>query len=138
MGHGLPDPSEDVDECFRFLLELSRRLGEVQFFSVNRAVSHHAWVKVARGRVLRAYAWAGKAVWDQGDRTVAEVDLGMRCLGYGEGHPPNLEVLDSCRINAEKVLCLAARWSLDPTTIEAEALEEAMGITGELLPFRPS
>src|ERR1041385_7685818 len=32
VGAGLPDPGEDVDVCFRFLVELSRRVGQVQFF----------------------------------------------------------------------------------------------------------
>ena len=36
MGSGLQEADADVDVCFRFLLELSRRLGQVQFFSTNR------------------------------------------------------------------------------------------------------
>src|SRR5262249_33719123 len=67
-GSRLPDPSEDVDACFRFVLELSRKLGQVQFFCANRVLQHHAWIKVERGLVLRAYAWAGKTVWQQGPR----------------------------------------------------------------------
>src|SRR5216683_1429788 len=35
IGSGLPDPSEDVDVCFRFVRELSRKLGQVQFFSAS-------------------------------------------------------------------------------------------------------
>src|SRR5438128_1552651 len=31
IGSGLPDPSEDVDACFRFVVDLSRKLGQVQF-----------------------------------------------------------------------------------------------------------
>src|ERR1043166_8002404 len=38
MGCDLPDPADDIDECFKFLTGLSRKLGEVQFFSRNRAV----------------------------------------------------------------------------------------------------
>ena len=48
VGSLLPEPSEDVDACFRFLQRLSRELGEVQFFSVNRAVGHHAWARFER------------------------------------------------------------------------------------------
>src|SRR5580765_7560098 len=33
FGSGLPDPADDVDLCFRFIVNLSRKLGAVQFFS---------------------------------------------------------------------------------------------------------
>src|SRR5207248_1081881 len=56
VGTGLPDPNEDLDECYKFILALSRELGHVQFFSFNRAVNHHALVKAEGDRVLRAYA----------------------------------------------------------------------------------
>src|SRR5215467_13300116 len=59
IGSGLPDPSEDVDVCFRFLLDISRKLGQVQFFSASPILHHHAWVRADRGHVQRAYAWAG-------------------------------------------------------------------------------
>src|SRR5438128_6883782 len=45
IGSGLPDPSEDVDACFRFVVDLSRKLGQVQFFSASRILHHHAWVR---------------------------------------------------------------------------------------------
>src|SRR5688572_3750126 len=35
LGAHLPEAGEDVDQCFRFLLDLSRKLGHVQYFSVN-------------------------------------------------------------------------------------------------------
>ena len=48
-GSGLPNPSCDVDECFRFLTELSRKLGQVQFFQADRILHHHAWARVENG-----------------------------------------------------------------------------------------
>src|SRR2546430_14281586 len=42
VGSLLPEPSEDVVACFRFLQRLSRELGEGQFFSGNRPAGHHA------------------------------------------------------------------------------------------------
>ena len=48
--------------------ELSRKIGQVQFFSVNRAVNHHAWVQAEAGVIQRAYAWAGRTFWNQGAR----------------------------------------------------------------------
>ena len=54
-GAGLPDPGNDVDECFRFLLGLSRRLGHVQYFYAERFSTHHAWARLDHGCVTRAY-----------------------------------------------------------------------------------
>jgi hypothetical protein len=132
MGSGLPDPSDDVDACFRFVVSLSRKLGQVQFFSASRVLQHHAWIRVDGGRVLRAYAWAGRTLWQQGSRTAAENELGLRCFDYLEsaerlsfGSP------DPAASNVDKVPLLAARWSLDPARIEERALEAQHGVAGE-------
>src|SRR5690348_12280068 len=132
MGSGLPDPSDDVDVCFRFLLELSRKLGQVQFFSSSRVLHYHAWVKADRGRILRAYAWAGKTLWHQGPQTAPEKDLGLKCFGYLENlEPPGYGQADVAALNAEKVGLLAARWSIDPGRIDARFLQMERGIAGE-------
>src|SRR5438552_17677826 len=77
VGSLLPDSSEDVDACFRFLHRLSRELGEVQFFGFNLAVSHHACARFENGRVLRGYAWAGEARWNEGPKTRDGRELGV-------------------------------------------------------------
>src|SRR5258707_1386726 len=82
LGPALPEPGDDVDACFRFLLDLSRKLGHVQFFSANTILNHHAWAQVESGRVQRAYAWAGRTLWNQGDLTQAENNLGLKCYSY--------------------------------------------------------
>lgn len=133
MGSNLPEPNEDVDRCFRFVLDLSRKLGQVQFFGVNRAVNHHAWVQAEQGVIVRAYAWAGRTVWNQGGLTRAELDLGLKCFGYGEGEERiDFGRPDPAVMNTERVCLLAARWSLDPTTVDARMLRENPGITGQL------
>ncbi len=133
MGSNLPDPSDDVDRCFRFILDLSRKLGQVQFFSLNRAVNHHAWVSAEQGRVLRAYAWAGKAVWNQGSPTRAEIELGIKCYSYGEGEERiDFGRPDPAALNTERLPLLAARWSLDPSAIDARMLKENQDTAGQL------
>src|SRR5262249_14206685 len=87
LGSGLPDPSEDVDACFRFVVELSRKLGHIQFFCTNRVLQHHAWVRAQRGKIVRAYAWAGRTLWHQGKPTSAEKDLGLKCFDYAAPEP---------------------------------------------------
>ena len=133
MGCDLPDPADDVDECFKFLCALSHKLGEVQFFSRHRAVSHHGWARLSDGRVLRAYAWAGETLWNQGAITDAERDLKLRCLAYQQSsNVLGLAERELLALNTERVVRLAARWSVDPTAIEGATLEHK-GIAGDLL-----
>ena len=113
MGSGLPGPFEDVDEFFHFLSGLSRKLGQVQFFTSSRVVNHHAWVLMERGRVFRAYAWAGETLWNQGPMTAAEKELALRCFDYASEQ--NVFALkEELAANTDRVGQLAARWSVDP------------------------
>jgi len=131
MGSGLPDPSDDVDACFRFVLDVSRKLGHVQFFSVSRILFHHAWIKAYKGRVERAYAWAGRTTWKQGARTAAEKELELRCFDYFEPTERGFFGPDVISANVDKVPLLAARWSLDPARIDERFLENERGVAGE-------
>jgi hypothetical protein len=131
-GSGLPEPSDDVDSCFRFVLDLSRRLGHVQFFSVSRVLQHHAWVQADKGRVVRAYAWAGRTLWQQGRRTPAERELDLKCFDYTEAATRDgFGSSDSIALNVDKLPLLAARWSLDPARIDERFLEHATGVAGD-------
>ena len=131
VGSSLPDPTEDVDECYRFLTSLSRKLGHVQFFSTNRFDNHHAWALIDQGRVFRAYAWAGETLWNQGPMTAAEKDLKLSCFDYATGQS-NFERKDSLVLNTERVPQLASRWSLDPSSIDERQFKTGYGITGDL------
>jgi hypothetical protein len=126
-GVGIPAPDDDVDECFRFLISLSRKLGHVQFFHAEKYQHYHAWARLDYGCVTRAYAWAGETVWNQGLKTIPEIELGLRCIDYGETCPPHV-----ARANAEKVSRLAARWNFDPATVDERLLNQAFGVAGEL------
>lgn len=129
VGSGLPDLSDDVDDTFRFLLDLSRKLGRVQYFAANRVLGHHAWAAIEAGRVVRAYAWAGQTLWNQGAKTRAELELGLKCFRYFEG-PERMSFgqPDVIALNTEKVPLLAGRWSLDPAMIDERQLVKSRGI----------
>ncbi len=138
VGSGLPDPAEDVDVCFHFLRRLSQQLGHVQFFSLNRALHHHAWVRLENGRVLRAYAWAGETLWNEGRMTLDEAALGLRCFGYtDEATRTDFNEQEPAALNVEKVPALAARWSLDPTAVDERQIGGGPGITGEFSQSQP-
>src|ERR1017187_3347381 len=83
-GSGLPNPSCDVDECYRFIARISGQLGQVQLFHADRILHHHAWARAENGVVMRAYAWAGETIWNQGAKTPAEIELSMKCFGHGK------------------------------------------------------
>jgi hypothetical protein len=131
IGQAVPDPAEDIDECYRLITRLSAALGRVQFFSVNRTVNHHAWAEAHDGRIVRGYAWAGQTLWNQGIMTRAERELEMQCFGYGE-FAETVHFFDSHpqSVNSDKVGLLAARWSVDPVLAEAQFFA-APGIAGD-------
>lgn len=130
-GTGVPDPCQDPDACFRFVLELSRKLGTVQLFSACRLLHHHAWIKAKRGRVVRAYAWAGKTLWNQGPKTREEKQLQLKCYDYTEPARKDTQgVPEGVATNAERVPLLAARWSFDPARFYKHLLQKQCGISG--------
>ena len=132
LGIGLPEPVDDIDELFHLIVALSRSLGEVQFFSANRVVDSHAWVHANHGRVLRAYAWSGATLWNQGVMTGPETELGLTCFDYTEPVRQKFSSHEPQRTNAEKVPLLAGRWSIDPTTLDESAIDRRLGIVGSL------
>lgn len=132
VGQGLPDPSDDIDDFYRFIMRLSRNLGAVQFFCSNRALNHHAWVRAENNKIFRAYAWAGETLWNEGEMTAAERELGLRCFDYAE--QPSVfpfSAREAHFANAEKVPLLAARWSLDPSAIAQIGYNPHSGISGD-------
>lgn len=125
VGGALPDPTADIDALYRFLVELSRETGEVQFFSLDRVLGFHAWARLRDGRVLRGYAWAGDVLWNEGRVTLDERLLGLRTLEYGEEAEP--VAYGESRFeatNAERVPLLARRWGVDLATATELLLQQ--------------
>jgi hypothetical protein len=132
IGPALPDPAEDVDVCYRFLADLSRKLGHVQFFNANSMLNQHAWVQADHGHILRGYAWAGKTLWNQGAITSAESELRLKCYDYADSpDAPQYGSAHPAANNSDKVHLLAARWSVDPDEIDERFIEHEWGIIGQ-------
>lgn len=133
LGPRLPDLSGDVDALFRFITQLSARLGHVQYFHSNAALHHHAWVRSEYGRIHRAFAWTNQTVWNQGRPTLAEAQLGMISPGYGEpamaedcfGQP------EFAMANAERIPALAARWSVNLAAVNTSSFSRDRGVAGD-------
>ena len=131
LGSRIPDPLDDPDACYRFITALSRKVGQVQIFSATPILFHHAWVRADKGKVERAFAWTGATIWNQGKPTAAECGLGLLCPDYLEELEYDPAEGTSPAANTDKVPALAAKWSLDPGSIEEQLLESGRGITGE-------
>jgi hypothetical protein len=133
IGPRLPDLNDDIDALFRFITQLSARLGHVQYFHSNPALHHHAWARSEYGRIHRAFAWTDHTIWNQGRPTLAEAQLGMICPGYDDpakaaesfGQP------DFVMANAERVPALAARWSVNLSTLTAQSFNRDRGVAGD-------
>src|SRR2546423_9973286 len=139
MGSSLPEPGQDVDKCFHFIVALSQKLGAVQFFNVNPATRSHAWVQADHGQIQRAYAWAGQTLWNQGRITKAELDLRLKCFDYADSSDRiYFDQIDPTAFNAERVPHLAARCTVDPSSVHARMPREIQGIAGELARSRKS
>jgi hypothetical protein len=136
-GSALPHPGNDVDRCFHFLMRLSRALGHVQFFMTDPVLLHHAWARVEGGTVTRAYAWINETVWNQGVKTIAEIELNLKCFNYGDdAGMDNATTEESASANVGKVPLLAARWSFDPINLNGNLQHPANGIAGKSSRFR--
>lgn len=71
------DPTEPA--FVEWVADLSRRLGEVQYFGNERGWAPHQWMWVVDGVVLRAYAVCdGHIPLFLGDPTAIELELGVR------------------------------------------------------------
>ena len=135
-GSRLPHPGRDVDACFHFLVRLSRALGHVQFFMADAVLRHHAWARVENGIVTRAYAWVNETVWNQGTKSLPEIELNVECFNYGEDPGgTDRSTGESRAANVEKVPALAARWSFDPAAVHSDSQVPADGLAGKASRF---
>lgn len=115
VGANLPDVFQDVDRAFHRLRELGDALGTIQYFSTDRVVHSHAWVRIDQGQVTRAYAWAGSTLWNEGRVSLEERLLGLRCREYGEeSEPVPFGEVSPESHNADRLVLLARKWSVDP------------------------
>lgn len=125
IGGALPDPEVDVDQLYRFLADLSRETGEVQFFTSDRVLGFHGWARLRDGRVLRGYLWAGETLWNEGRMTLDERLLGLRCRDYGvEPEPLAYGEIAAEHTNSERVPLLARQWGIDLATATEELLQQ--------------
>lgn len=144
VGVTLPDGS--AEETLPLLVRLSEKDGSAQYFGNHRVVDYYAWAKAERGRLIRAFAFLGEkgvTLWDRGELTNEEVELGLAfdespayLMQRGEPQPTVLETVKSLNEYRHKqpeeqdVFAIARRWSIDPAQIEEYAISEGSGMLG--------
>lgn len=132
FGPHLPRPSDDIDQCFRFLLHLSQSMGEVQYFCGDSVTYEHAWARLVEGNVVRAYAWFRETLWNQGSLSEAERKTGMATYAYAESPTPLLlGAQDRFQMNTERLFLLAGQWSVDPSKVDPTDLSAGLGVSGK-------
>jgi len=143
VGLTLPDASSD--HMLSLMVRLSEKYGSAQYFGNHRVTDYYAWARADAGRLVRAYAYIGAqngVVWDRGELTKEEVELGMHFEDI-EIHVPEdsksvLETLQHLKAHPKRrpeesdVFAIARKWSVDPTEIEEYEIEDSLGLIGYL------
>lgn len=121
------------DRVTPLLLDLGRRFIEVQYFATFPDIDHFAWARMIDGKLVRAFAVGDEGILlAKGKPTREEKALGLKLVeqrssrgrkgdeGSGELDYPT----------EGHVMHLAARWSLDPTTLTSDVGPAALGWIG--------
>jgi hypothetical protein len=119
VGFPLFGPAEGRPPAFgRLAAELADKLqSEVQYFATHRIVEAHAWARARPGGLERAYLYVGESgetLLDDGSPTADE----------------QATLKDLTEVREQHVMALAARWSVDPSSLGERNLEVGDGLLG--------
>lgn len=129
---------QHADTLTSWIEVVSRNLDTtVQWFTTHRTSEYHAWCWAEKGKVVRAYGWAGDSgttVIDSGKRTAEEGELGHRFFdersSEAKQDPDYWSRKDLSFPNEEYVMQLAGKWSVNPSTLEERFPEIGPGWLG--------
>ena len=127
-------PPVPTETFIKPLLErLSRQFGDAQYFCTHWEIELHVWARARKGRLVRGYGWLGQktsTLWDEGEPTREERDLGLRSL---ESQCPVAEGTVNKNSNLpdeRRVMQLASLWSVNPTTLDKNFKRQDTGLLG--------
>ncbi|GIJ34976.1 hypothetical protein [Micromonospora sediminimaris] len=140
LAHGrlhLPTGFDATEPPFPgWLRQLSRHLGEVQFFANERVPDYHAWARARHGELLRGYCFNGKrgeVPLFVGTPTADEIELGVGLRGMEPGwerwSDDEWTAWYETTPSESDVMAMAGRWSTDPSAIDDATVTEG-GIYG--------
>ncbi|MFC7482900.1 hypothetical protein ACFQX7_26965 [Luedemannella flava] len=133
----IPAGFDATDPAFPdWLRHLSRQLGEVQFFANERVPDYHAWARSRDGEILRAYCFIGERgeiPLFLGEPTPDETELGKGTRGpntdWENWSEEECDAWFATTPSESDVMTMAGRWSVNPTTIDDDAVVAA-GVYG--------
>ncbi|MBI5359876.1 MAG: DMP19 family protein [Planctomycetes bacterium] len=124
------------DRCTPFIEELGQIYDPVFYFGTHSTIEFHAWARVDKAKVSRAYACFGSfAVWNKGIKTKEEQDLKMDFFTCEppEGHGEEYWDRKDLEYPEEKdVFKIAEAWSLNPMKLGVMDLTESTGFVGRV------
>lgn len=133
-----PDGSQrQPDTLTTWISNVSRKLDTVvQFFGTHRVVEYHSWCWSERGKIVRAYGYlgeSGETIIDVGDQSLAEQALGFRFFDERKADGNDYwNRKDLCFPNEKRVMQLAGKWSVDPSSLEESHPEVGAGWLGQM------
>jgi hypothetical protein len=132
-------PSFDTDERTReflaFIGQVATFFPEFYYFGTHRVVEFHGWVKVAGGKIERAYAYLGErgeTLYDSGKKTPEEIALGF---AFFDERSPEAAAKDyyereDLRFPGEEdVMKISAAWTINTQTLD-QRTEKGTGYLG--------
>ncbi len=123
-----PAPGAEHDRLAPLLESLSRTFGRAAWFAAHDDAEVHGWMLAERGRLRRAYAFAGEhghTLW-LGEVTDDERRLGCFVDDPRDGSDDEVKWWPDSRI----VLQHAAAWTLDPRRLGTGAARPGHGWVG--------
>ncbi len=121
VGLSLPQPLGQAfaDKATPLLVDLGGTFIEVQYFAACPAIDYFAWARVIDGKLVRAFAVSDEGLlWNKGKVTKEEKAISLKPV---EGRTKSRRTHGDTVVmpSEQDVMRLAAKWSLDPTRIDA-------------------
>jgi hypothetical protein len=129
-------PPDRVAAFVKPLLEhLSRQFGDAQYFCTLQDIELQIWARAWKGRLVRGYGWLGArgiTLWDEGEPTKEERDLGLQFLEARSLAVQHAPIAKASPPDEAAVMQLACLWSIDPTALDGQFKEPGKGLLGNV------
>ena len=127
----LPAGRGFMDKLTPLAMRLGNEFKDVQYFASFPEIDLFAWLRIEKGRVVRAFAIGDEGViWDRGRLTPQERALGLKLFELRgiKGRRGDTGEAIILHPTEEQVWRMASGWSLDPSRLDTIAHAPAIGL----------